>query len=139
MSEFLKNRQTHEEIPLYQEARVTKDTHMWRTINSQEIPFTPYKKGKANIKRVFTDKAGCKRFTGFGLLEIPPGGTFPTHTHPEREEIYYVIDGAGRVLIEGRKMEAKKGLSLYVSGDTPHGIENPTDKPLLVLFVHSLV
>ncbi|MDH5362321.1 MAG: cupin domain-containing protein [Aigarchaeota archaeon] len=112
---------------------------MWRTINSQEILFTPYKKGKANIKRIFTDEAGCKRFTGFGLLEIPPGGIFPTHTHPEREEIYYVIDGAGHVLIEDIKIEAKKGLSLYVSGDIPHGIENQTDKPLLVLFVHSMV
>jgi len=112
---------------------------MWTTIDSQEIPFSPYKKGKANIKRIITEETGCKRFTGFGLLEIPPGGTFPTHAHPEREEIYHVIAGAGHILIEDKRIEAKEGLSLYVSGKTPHGLENHTDKTLLVMFIHSMI
>lgn len=110
---------------------------MWRTIDSEEILFTPYKKGKANIKRIFTQETGCKRFTGFGLLEIPPGGVFPAHTHPEREEIYHIVEGTGCILIGDEKIEAKRGVSLYVSGDVPHGLENQTDKTLLAMFVHA--
>lgn len=112
---------------------------MWTTTDSEEIPFTRYKKGRANIKRIFTQESGCKRFTGFGFLEIPPGGTFPAHTHPGREEIYHVVDGAGHILMGDKKIEAKKGLSLYVSGDVPHGLENQTDKTLLVMFVHAAI
>jgi mannose-6-phosphate isomerase-like protein (cupin superfamily) len=110
---------------------------MWNVIESDKIPFSPYPKGTANIKRIAEQKTvGCKRFTGFGLLEIPPGGVFPEHTHPDREEIYYVLSGSGTIIVEDKEISAKEGLAVYVSGEHPHGIRNQTDKPLTVLFVH---
>ncbi len=113
---------------------------MWSIIESEKIPFSPYPKGNSNIKRILEQKTvGSKRFTGFGLLEIPPNGVFPPHTHPDREEIYYVLSGSGAIVIEDKEVPATKGLTIYVSGEAPHGIKNETDKPLLVLFVHAQV
>ena len=113
---------------------------MWSVIESSKIPFSSYPKGVSNIKRILEQKTvGSRRFTGLGLLEIPPGGMFPQHTHPEREEIYYVLSGSGVLMIEDEEVPATEGLALYVSGDVPHGIKNQTDKPLMVLFVHAQV
>ncbi|MBS7639646.1 MAG: cupin domain-containing protein [Candidatus Bathyarchaeia archaeon] len=111
---------------------------MWTIIDSEEVPFTAYPKGNASIKRIVEQKTvGSKRFTGFGILEIPPkGGIFPPHTHPDREEIYYVMSGSGTILVGDKEFPAKPGLTLYVSGEDPHGLRNDGDEPFIVLFVH---
>ena len=113
---------------------------MWSLVESGKIPFSPYRKGVSNIKRILEQETvGSKRFTGFGLLEIPPDGVFPRHSHPDREEIYYVLSGSGTIMVEDKEIPAKEGLTVYVSGESPHGIRNQTDKPLTVLFVHAHV
>ena len=61
---------------------------------------------------------------------------FPLHTHPDREEIYYVLSGSGTIMVENKEVPAKEGLTIYVSGESSHGIKNQTGKPLMVLFVH---
>jgi len=110
---------------------------MWSVIDSNHVEYTPYAKGKADIKRILEQKTvGSKRFSGFGILNIPPGGVFPPHTHPEREEIYYVLSGLGTIIIEDKEIPSKEGLVVYVSGDVPHGLKNETGNPFLVIFVH---
>jgi mannose-6-phosphate isomerase-like protein (cupin superfamily) len=110
---------------------------MWSAIDPETIPFSPYSKGVSNIKRILEQKTvGSKRFTGFGLLEVPPGGLFPLHAHPDREEIYYVMCGSGTIMVENEEITAKEGITVYVSGESSHGIKNQSDKPLKVLFVH---
>jgi mannose-6-phosphate isomerase-like protein (cupin superfamily) len=109
---------------------------MWKIIRSGEMPFKPYPKGISNIKRVLEkDKAGTARIAGFGLIEVPPGGVFGPHLHPEREEIYYVLSGTGSVLVGGEEIPAEEGLTLYVSGEDLHGLKNEDEEPLTVIFV----
>ncbi|MBO3798270.1 MAG: cupin domain-containing protein [Thermoproteota archaeon] len=109
---------------------------MWKVIDSGTIPFTPYPKGVSNIKRIIDkEKIGAHRISGFGLIQVPPGGVFGPHEHPEREEIYYVFSGSGMLIVGDEEIPAKEGLTLYVSGEETHGIRNPGDKPLLVFFV----
>lgn len=108
---------------------------MWKVIDSDKIPFTPYPKGISNIKRIVEKKVGTKRIAGFGIIEVPPGGVFGPHTHPEREEIYYVLSNSGSVIMGDEETPAKEGLTLYVSGEDPHGMRNQGDEPLLVMFI----
>ena len=109
---------------------------MWKIIESDKLPFAPYPKGKANIKRIVEkEKIGTQRIGGFGLIEVPPGGVFEPHTHPEREEIYYVLSDSGSVIVGNEEIPAKKGLTLYVSGEDIHGLKNEGKKPLLIVFL----
>lgn len=109
---------------------------MWKIIDSDTIPFTPYPKGVSSIKRIIEkEKNGTQRISGFGLIQVPPGGAFGPHEHPEREEIYYVFSGSGTLIVGNEEIPAREGLTLYVSGEEPHGIRNHGDKPLLVVFV----
>ncbi|MHA1631343.1 MAG: cupin domain-containing protein [Candidatus Freyarchaeota archaeon] len=109
---------------------------MWKVIKPGEPVFKPYPKGDSNIKRIIEkDKIGTERIAGFGLIEVPPGGTFGPHQHPEREEIYYVLSGTGSIIIGEEEIPAEEGLTLYVSGEDPHGLKNDGEKPLTVMFV----
>jgi len=109
---------------------------MWKIVKAQDTSFSPYPKSTANIKRILEQRTlGSKRLAGFGMLELPPNGIFPEHIHPEREEVYYVLSGKGKIIVEGEEIEAEEGLTLYVSGENPHGIRNYGKEPLKVLFV----
>jgi len=112
---------------------------MWRLFESEKIPFEPYSKGIAEIKRVLRQKAGEGKFEGFGFLRIPPDGIFPQHSHPEREEIYCVTSGSGTLMVSGEEVTVSEGSMVYVSGDIPHGLRNSTDRPLIVLYVTAFV
>jgi mannose-6-phosphate isomerase-like protein (cupin superfamily) len=109
---------------------------MWKIIDSETIPFTPYPKGVSSIKRIVEkEKIGAQRISGFGLIQVPPGGVFGPHEHPEREEIYYVLSNSGTLIVGNEEIPAKEGLTLYVSGEEPHGMRNQGDKPMLVVFI----
>lgn len=113
---------------------------MWKVVDARMFEFQPYPRGSAAIKRIVEQKAvGSQRLAGLGFLELPPGGIFPEHTHPEREEVYYVLSGSGKILVEGQEVEAQEGITLYVSGETPHGLRNVADKPLRVVYVTAYV
>ena len=109
---------------------------MWKIIESGRIPFAPYSKGIANIKRIIEkDKVGTERIAGLGLIEVPPGGVFGPHSHPEREEIYYVLSSSGSIVVGEKEISAGEGLTLYVSGEDVHGMKNQGDEPLVVMFI----
>ena len=109
---------------------------MWKTVDANSISYSPYRTGVANIKRVLgKDELQGMKFSGFGFLQVPPGGEFKVHVHPEREEIYYVLSGTGRIVIEGKPLEAHPGLTIHISGETAHGIKNETDEPLTIIYV----
>jgi mannose-6-phosphate isomerase-like protein (cupin superfamily) len=112
---------------------------MWRLFKPEEKAFEPYGKGIAEIKRVMRQKAEEGRFEGFGFLRIPPKGEFPKHNHPEREEVYYVMSGSGILILEGEEVPLSEGYMVYIYGDTPHGLANRSDKPLIVLYITAFV
>ncbi|MEM2922536.1 MAG: cupin domain-containing protein [Candidatus Bathyarchaeia archaeon] len=109
---------------------------MWRIVNPDEVFYTPYPGSVSKIKRIIEgQKIGTKRIAGFGLIEVPPGGVFGPHTHPEREEVYYILAGSGAMIIDDREVPAGEGVVIYLSGEESHGLVNRTDKPLVVVFV----
>ncbi len=108
---------------------------MWKVVDSEEVAYSPYKTGVANIKRVLGEgELKGMRFSGFGFLQIPPRGEFKVHVHPEREEIYHVLSGSGTIEVEGKPVEARPGLTLHISGETAHGIKNDTNEPLTIIY-----
>lgn len=109
---------------------------MWKIVKAHDVSFSPYPKSTANIKRILEQKTlGSKRLAGFGIMEVPPNGVFPEHTHPEREEVYYVLSGSGKIVVEGEEVDVEEGLTFYVSGENPHGIRNSGKETLRILFV----
>ncbi len=109
---------------------------MWKIVDAEKISYSPYKTGVVNIKRVLgKDELEGMRFSGFGFLQVPPGGEFKVHVHPEREEIYYVLSGSGVIEVEGKPVDAQPGMALHISGETAHGIKNETEEPLTIIYV----
>lgn len=68
-----------------------------------------------------------------GLNAFEPGQEHALHAHQGMDKVYYVLEGSGLFLLEGREEPMEAGLLLVAPEGAPHGIRNTGDERLLVL------
>jgi quercetin dioxygenase-like cupin family protein len=66
------------------------------------------------------------------LIEVAPGGHTPRHSHPYEHE-NFVIEGQGRVLVNGEWHSLESGDVVFVPSGTEHIYENTGETPLKFL------
>ena len=70
-----------------------------------------------------------------GLNAFEPGQTHALHAHAGMDKMYYVVEGAGLFLLEGRELPAAAGDLLVAPEGVPHGVRNTGAVRLLLLAV----
>lgn len=59
------------------------------------------------------------------VIQIAPGETVrPAHSHPNGEEIIYIMQGSGRVMIEGVVEPVKQGCAVLFPQGAIHMLQN---------------
>jgi mannose-6-phosphate isomerase-like protein (cupin superfamily) len=69
-----------------------------------------------------------------GVCEIAPGGELLYHRHAPLE-LYYFLEGTGVVTLGASERAVQPGSTVYIPGDTPHGIRNTGTVPLKLFYV----
>ncbi len=64
---------------------------------------------------------------------LPPGAATEPHRHPRSEEIYYILRGAGRMVVGTEERTVKPGDSILIPPGTRHTIRNVGREPLVFL------
>jgi mannose-6-phosphate isomerase-like protein (cupin superfamily) len=114
-----------------------------RVANLSETKRRIYPDGKTNSRPIFGhvswdaengDKIDSKAFFSSGVLEIPSGGEIRSHSHPFREEIYYVLSGSGQATVDGEPVRLETGLALWFPANCEHRIFNSNQETLLIFF-----
>jgi len=70
-----------------------------------------------------------------GLNAFEPGQSHALHAHAGMDKLYYVIEGDGLFLLEGRELSMRAGDVLVAPDGVPHGVKNTGTARLLVLAV----
>ena len=70
-----------------------------------------------------------------GLNAFEPGQTHALHAHAGMDKMYYVLEGEGLFLLEGRELPATAGDLLVAPEAVPHGVRNTGRTRLLLLAV----
>jgi len=68
-----------------------------------------------------------------GLNAFEPGQEHALHAHEGMDKVYYVLQGNGRFLLEGRELALEPGLMLVAPRGVPHGVSNTGEGRLVVL------
>ena len=76
-----------------------------------------------------------KSFESFSRITLKPGATNQMHHHNDTEQFYFVLEGAGRVRVGDEEREVSEGDVVFLPAKVPHGFENTTDKPTILLMV----
>ena len=68
------------------------------------------------------------------VIRVLPGETVrPAHSHPEGEEIIYIIAGSGKVMIEGEIGEVRAGSAVLFEQGKVHMLRNSGDTEMKVI------
>lgn len=86
--------------------------------------------GTLRFRRVLTHEPFTTNVLFMDHLVIPPGGSIGLHWHDTMEEVYYLMDGAGRVTVNEYTWDVRAGDMIPCTLHDSHGIFNPTDTDL---------
>ena len=62
-----------------------------------------------------------------GLLDLDPGGFYPSHAHPA-PEIYYIVSGSAEWSVGDETFQALAGMAIYHAPNMPHRMVNTGDR-----------
>lgn len=71
-----------------------------------------------------------------GVVILDPGKGHELHTHPNSDEILYVLGGYGEQEIAGETKEVGPGEMMYIPEGVEHGTINTTWEPMRILAVY---
>jgi mannose-6-phosphate isomerase-like protein (cupin superfamily) len=66
---------------------------------------------------------------------LPAGATVGRHHHLETEEIYYILQGAGRMTVGEETREVEAGDAVFIPRGHTHTLENTGAEPMTILLV----
>lgn len=79
---------------------------------------------------------GGERFSA-GVVKLEPGQGHERHTHPDSDEILYVIRGEGEQEVADETRDIEGGDMVFVPEGVEHGTTNTGWEPLLLLAVYA--
>jgi oxalate decarboxylase/phosphoglucose isomerase-like protein (cupin superfamily) len=82
------------------------------------------------------DVTGGERFSA-GVVKLEPGKGHERHTHPDSDEILYVIRGEGEQEVADETREIGTGDMVFVPEGVEHSTVNTGWEPLVLLAVYA--
>jgi quercetin dioxygenase-like cupin family protein len=68
------------------------------------------------------------------MIRVPPGATVrPAHSHPNGEEAIHIIEGSGRVLVNGEVDAVREGTTVLFPQGQVHMLQNTGEKEMKVI------
>lgn len=100
--------------------------------NIAAVPSFTTKDG-SEIRELLAHRNSCIRRQSLAEARLPPGASTTPHYHPNTEEIYYIVEGRGRMQIEMECREVGPGDAIAIPPGARHQITALGAAPLKLL------
>ncbi len=71
------------------------------------------------------------------VMSIEPGAEVGEETHPDNDQLLYLVQGAGKVVLDGAEQPFEPGDAVLVPAGTKHNFVAAPDKPLKIITVYA--
>jgi quercetin dioxygenase-like cupin family protein len=86
-----------------------------------------------NLRWLANDKLLGAKHLSMCVIRVEPGETVrPAHSHPNGEEVIYIVSGSGRVLVNGEVAAVSEGCAVLFPQGEVHMLQNSGDVPMKV-------
>jgi len=90
-------------------------------------------KDGSEIRELLAHRNSCIRLQSLAEARIPPGESTAPHHHTQTEEIYYLLEGQGRMQIDDELRDVGPGDAIAIPPGAVHQITNIGDGVLKLL------
>jgi quercetin dioxygenase-like cupin family protein len=74
------------------------------------------------------------KYSSVCVIRVAPGDKVrPAHSHPQGEEVIYIISGSGRVLVEGEVAQVRAGSTVLFPQGAVHMLHNTGTEEMKVV------
>ncbi len=92
------------------------------------------------LKEFATDKRIRKKLAGSQkivaeMVCYTPGQVTPNHVHPKQDEIFYIVEGHGAMIVGDEEIPVGPTSVIFVPARTSHGVKAAEDSNLVLMFV----
>jgi mannose-6-phosphate isomerase-like protein (cupin superfamily) len=97
-------------------------------------------RGTVRWRTLFSGDRTPTRALTCGVAELPPprtGEPSGLHSH-EPAELYYILEGAGVLTIDGVDHPVSAGSAAFIPGNAVHGLRNTGTTPLRLLYTFAV-
>jgi mannose-6-phosphate isomerase-like protein (cupin superfamily) len=98
---------------------------------AQSPPFTT--KDGSEIRELLAHRNSAIRHQSLAEARLPPGAATAPHFHPRAEEIYFLLEGRGRMQVEGDVRDVAPGDAIAIPPGMRHTIVNTGGETLRFL------
>ncbi len=89
--------------------------------------------GRTTIIKVSPETGS--QLLAMGTQELPPGSEILVHKHDHTEEILYVNEGSGTLILGDDRHDVEANTTIWIPPGTWHGVENPEGPMHILWFV----
>ena len=100
--------------------------------NLADVPAFTTKDG-SEIRELLAHRNSCVRNQSLAEARVPPGASTAPHYHPLTEEIYYILEGTGRMTIGDQTRDVGRGDAIAIPPGAVHTITTTSDVALKFL------
>jgi mannose-6-phosphate isomerase-like protein (cupin superfamily) len=90
-------------------------------------------KDGSEIRELLAHRNSCIRKQSLAEARVPSGGSTAPHYHPLTEEIYYILEGTGRMTIGEETRDVGPGDAIAIPSRAVHTITTTSSTPLKFL------
>jgi len=91
-------------------------------------------RGRVRWRTLFSKGVSPTEGVTCGVALLGPGDWLARHRHAP-PEVYYVVEGAGNVFLEGEERRVEAGDAVFIPGMALHGIAQVGEKALKFFYV----
>lgn len=92
--------------------------------------------GKAKANTFFRQVLETGSHTQVVIMSIPPGGEIGEETHTDNDQVLYLVEGQGKVMLNGEEADYKANDLVLVRAGTRHNFKNTgnTDPKIITTY-----
>jgi mannose-6-phosphate isomerase-like protein (cupin superfamily) len=107
--------------------------------NIESLSMQPASHSRGDEPVLFAEAFTGNDFEGdWGFVEyvtVPVGSAIPVHRHDQDEEIYFIIEGAGVLTLDGQEVQVGAGDLAACRLGSSHGLVNASQQEMKLIVV----
>ena len=105
-----------------------------RVIHAGHLPDQPLSHNAAIVKNVLVGSGCVPGLTQFARAVFPPGQTAWAHRHGDMYEIFYFLQGIGKLTVDGRQHHLEAGDCAVIEPGEIHELYNGGSGELVLIY-----
>src|SRR4030095_5361582 len=93
--------------------------------------------GQAKQNEYFRQVMITGEYTQVVIMSIPSGGEIGLETHPDNDQVLYLVEGAGKVILNGKESTFEAGDLVLVKAGVKHNFVTVGENPMKIITTYS--